>query len=317
MSELRWNPVLKEWNITAGHRQNRPQLPENFCPFCPGAPEVPDSDWEVKFLPNKFASLYIDPPETISYDDPLFRVKPAQGQCEIILYTPEHNISLGKLPVEHIHTLVDFWAKRYEVIGSQEFIKYVMIFENRGREIGVSLDHPHGQIYSFPFIPPKIQLELNSSYEYFQQYNTCLFCDIVDKELKDGRRIVIKNKDFACFVPFYATWPYGVHIYPRRHVQSLLDLIKTERRSLAQILKEILLKYDKLFDFPLPYEMIFHQQPTDHEEYPYYHFHIEFYIIHRARNKIKYLGGCEQGAGVFIDDILPENTAKELRGIKV
>lgn len=144
-----------------------------------------------------------------------------------------------------------------------------------------------------------------------------MFCDILAKELKDGRRIVIENKDFVCFIPFFTTWPYGVHIYPRRYVQSLLDLNNSERRNLAQILKEMLLKYDKLFDFTLPYEMIFHQQPTDKEKYPYYHFHIEFYIIHRARNKIKFLGGCEQGAGTFICDIIPEKTAKELKEIKI
>ncbi|MHA1378023.1 MAG: galactose-1-phosphate uridylyltransferase [Candidatus Helarchaeota archaeon] len=317
MPELRWNPVLKEWVIVAAYRQKRPQLPENFCPFCPGAPEIPSADWTVKFLPNKYASLRMDPPEPDLKNHPLYQVRPNKGQCEIILYAPEHNTTLGALPVEHIHTLVDFWAERYEKIGSQNFIKYVLIFENRGREIGVSLDHPHGQIYSFGFIPPKPQLELDNSYEYFNRNKKCLFCDILDKELNDKKRIVIENPNFVCFVPFFATWPYGVHIYPKRHVQSLLELTEKEKRDLAEILKAILLKYDKLFDMLLPYEMIFHQEPTDGKKYPHYHFHIEFYIIHRAKNKIKFLGGCEQGAGVFVNPIPPEKTAEELRQIKI
>jgi len=138
----------------------------------------------------------------------------------------------------------------------------------------------------------------------------------LEKELNDQSRIVIENSHIVCFVPFYATWPYGVHIFPKRHVQSLLDLNNDERKSLAAVLKEILLKYDKLFDMHLPYEMIFHQKPTDDNDYPYYHFHIEFYIIHRAKNKIKYLGGCEQGAGVFVNPIPPEKIAQELKAIK-
>ena len=316
MNELRWNPILREWIIVAGHRQARPQLPEDFCPFCPGAPEVPNANWKVMYLPNKFASLRIDAPSPNSGDS-IYQIKPAKGICEIILYTPEHNTTLGELPVDHIHTLIDFWAERYQKIGENEFIKYVLIFENRGREIGVSLDHPHGQIYSFGFIPPKPQMELNSSKDYFEKNKSCLFCEIAKKEMAAKSRIVIENSDMICFVPFFATWPYGVHIYPKRHVQSLLELTESERHSLAEILKKILLKYDKLFDMLLPYEMIFHQKPTDGKDYPYYHFHIEFYIIHRAKNKIKYLGGCEQGAGVFVNPITPEQIAEELRNIEV
>jgi UDPglucose--hexose-1-phosphate uridylyltransferase len=145
----------------------------------------------------------------------------------------------------------------------------------------------------------------------------CLFCNILEKEKADGRRIVLENSSFTAFIPFFATWPYGLHLYPNRHLQSLLDFTESEKRDLASILKTIRTIYDNLFGFRLPHMMAFHQSPMDKAKHPYYHFHVEFYPVHRAKDKIKYLAGVEVGTDTFLNPTNPEEKAKELREVKV
>ena len=315
MVELRWNAVLKEWVVIAGHRINRPNLPsKNECPFCPNANELKNlGEWKYISLPNKFPSLSSDPPKPDIEGDDIFKVAPALGECEVVLYTPEHDIKLENLSIDHITGLISYWAKRYKEIGEKKHIDYVLIFENRGRDVGVSLDHPHGQIYSFSFIPSNIKKELNTSKEFFKKNKNCIFCTIIKKEQEFKKRIIIENDNFTCFIPFSATWPYGVHIYSKKHVQNLNQLSQSERKDLAIILKSILIKLNNFFNGKHSFEMIFHQEPTDGENYDYYHFHIEFYVINRGIDKIKYLGGCELGSGTFINPISPEYAAETLR----
>ena len=319
MGELRWNPILQKWVIIASHRTKRPLLPKTQdCPFCPGSPEVEGhGNWRALHLPNKFPALMVDPPEPDVESEDLFQVKSAKGVCEVLLYTPDHNTELHQLDLDHIGDIIDMWVSRYKELGAKKDINYVFIFENRGRAIGVTLDHPHGQLYAFTFIPRKIQAELNSSKHYMEKRKECLFCEILQKEMKDGRRIVFDNSSFTAFIPFYATWPYGVHIYSNRHLQNLLDLTDQEKKDFASILKIIRAKYDALFSFKLPYTMVFHQSPTDGADYPYYHFHIEFYPIHRGEKKVKYLAGVELGTNAFINPTTPEGKSKELQEIKV
>ena len=207
------------------------------------------------------------------------------------------------------------WRDRYLVLGKKEFIKYVLIFENKGKEIGVTLSHPHGQIYAFPYIPPVALEELRSSQKFYRKNKKCLHCEIIKKELEDKERIVIENKDFVAFIPFYARWPYEVHIYCLRHLGSLCELDDREVTSLSKIIKELVNRYNKLFNFRMPYVMIVHQIPTDGKDYPYYHLHFEFCPPYRTKNKLKYMAGCELGAGTFINDTLPEEKAAELRSI--
>jgi UDPglucose--hexose-1-phosphate uridylyltransferase len=317
MGELRWNPILQEWVIIASHRQKRPVLPKTEeCPFCPGAPEVAGK-WRVLHLPNKFPALMESPPGPDVKSDDIYQVKPAKGVCEVLLYTPDHNTTFYQLDLNHIIAIIDMWTSRYKELGAQKDIDYVLIFENRGREIGVTLDHPHGQLYAFSFIPSKIEIELNSAKHYMEKRKQCLFCNIIEKEKADGRRIVFDTPSFIAFIPFFATWPYGVHIYSTRHLQNLLDLTEPEKKDFATILKIIRAKYDALFGFKLPYVMVFHQSPTTKEDYSYYHFHIEFYPIHRAQDKVKYLAGVELGTNAFINPSNPEEKAKELREVKV
>ena len=311
--ELRWDPVLREWVIVAGQREKRPLLPERFCPFCPGSAEVPSDEWDVLSLPNKYPALMPEPPLPDVKGDRFYRCEPAKGICEVVLYTPKHDTTLAALSVSHIERLVKLWAERYQELGRKAYVKYVFIFENKGREIGVSLDHPHGQIYAFPFIPPIIRKELDSSREHMKRTGKCLFCRIIEKEKQEDSRMVCENDDFVCFLPFFARWPYGVHIYPKRHVQSLPELSRSERLSFAKILKETLIRFDNLFGFSFPYMMVFHQKPTDGRDYSYCHFHVEFYPPYRDRDRLKFFASVESGAGTITYDYKPEEKARQLR----
>ncbi len=319
MSELRWNPILEEWVATATHRQDRTyKPPEGFCPLCPtrdaGFPtEVPAADYQIVVFENKFPSFRRAPGAPVVAGTRLQPVAPSRGICEVVLYTDDHNATFADLSVDRIANLVDVWADRTDELGELSYVDYVLIFENKGDCVGVTLHHPHGQIYAFPFIPPRVAKELESSSNYMAAEGRCIFCDLLKEELADGRRIVAQNRDFAAFVPFFARYPYEVHVMPKQHRTSLPELDRSERRSLARILSTTTRGYDKLFDFSFPYIMVVHQKPTDGLWYDHYHLHLEFYPPHRTAAKLKYLAGSESGAGVFINDTLPEETALEMR----
>ena len=319
MSELRWNPLLGEWLATATDRQERTFLPPaDFCPLCPtkegGFPtEVPESYYDIVVFLNRFPSLSPDPPTPAVAGSELYPVRPGQGVCEVVVYTPHHTSTLADEPVEQIEKLVRVWTDRYAELGALPYVKYVFIFENKGEAIGVTLHHPHGQIYAYPFIPPQVARELEQSLAHKEQTGRCLLCDVVAEERRDGRRVVAENDSFVAVIPFFARWPYEVHIYSLQHLQALTDFNREQQRDLASILKMVLVAFDKLFSMSFPYMMVLHQQPTDGEVYDYYHFHIEFYPPLRTARKLKYLAGSETGAGMFINDTLAEEKAAELR----
>ncbi len=319
MSELRWNPLLEQWVITATHRQERTFFPpDDYCPLCPTKPggfptEVPAEDYDLVAFENKFPSLRRNAPEPAVEGTDLFKVRPASGSCEVILYSSEHLGSLAGESVEKIEDLIDVWTDRYNELGALDCVDYVFIFENKGREIGVTLVHPHGQIYAYPFIPPIVDRELQASKKHTEKTGNCLMCDILDEEFRDGRRVVASDEHFAAVVPFYARYPYEVHIMSRAHRGCLADFSADEKSSLARMLKTVLSKYDNLWGMSFPYMMVMHQTPTDGQPHDYYHFHIEFYPPYRTKEKLKYLAGSESGAGVFINDTLAEEKAKELR----
>ncbi|MGI6567742.1 MAG: galactose-1-phosphate uridylyltransferase [Limnochordia bacterium] len=319
MSELRWHPLRQEWVITATHRMDRTyKPPKDFCPLCPTKPgafptEVPAEDYEIVVFQNKFPSLQPQPPEPDVEGTELTPVEPAKGECEVVLYSPRHDGTLADESVRHIRNLIRVWKDRYQELGSREEIQYVLIFENKGEAVGVTLHHPHGQIYAFPFIPPVQQHELNALAAHREKTGRCLICDLVTQEIVDGRRIVAESGHFAAAIPFYARYPYEVHIFAKEHKPSLLALDAQEEWDLARILKLVMVKYDHLFGFSLPYLMTLHQAPTGGEHEGLGHFRIEFYPPHRSANKLKYLAGCESGAGSFINDSAPEAKAEELR----
>lgn len=320
---MRWNPLLEEWVVTATHRQDRTFLPpKDYCPLCPAKPggfptEVPASNYEIVCFENRFPTFRQNPGEPSVEGDDLFRVEKSRGVCEVVLYTPRHDGSLTDLSLDEIEKLVLVWTDRYRDLGSRKEIKYVFIFENKGEIIGVTIPHPHGQIYAFPYIPPQIRRELDASKKYYRKKGSCLLCDILGKERADGRRLVCENRSFTAVIPFYARYPYEVHLFSRRHLGSLAEMREKEHRDLACLLKELLLRYDALWDRSLPYMMVMHQSPTDGRAYPHYHFHIEFYPPYRTPDKLKFLAGCESGAGTFINDTLPEEKAAELRALKI
>ncbi|NLJ69031.1 MAG: galactose-1-phosphate uridylyltransferase, partial [Firmicutes bacterium] len=262
---------------------------------------------------NKFPSLQPQPPEPDVEGTELTPVEPAKGECEVVLYSPRHDGTLADESVRHIRNLIRVWKDRYQELGSREEIQYVLIFENKGEAVGVTLHHPHGQIYAFPFIPPVQQHELNALAAHREKTGRCLICDLVTQEIVDGRRIVAESGHFAAAIPFYARYPYEVHIFAKEHKPSLLALDAQEEWDLARILKLVMVKYDHLFGFSLPYLMTLHQAPTGGEHEGLGHFRIEFYPPHRSANKLKYLAGCESGAGSFINDSAPEAKAEELR----
>jgi len=320
MSELRWNPLMGEWLATATARQDRTFLPpKDFCPLCPTAPggfptEIPESSYDIVVFENRFPSLQPAPPEPAIEASELYSVEKSFGECEVVVYTPNHNSTLANEPVEQIYKLVQVWTDRFRELSKLEFVKYVFIFENKGEAIGVTLLHPHGQIYAYPFVPPRVAKELEQSRLHKEKSGRCLLCDIVKEEKTDGRRVVTENDSFVAYIPFFARYPYELHIASQKHSQDLSQFSEGEQKDLAAILKQVLVAFDKLFNVSFPYMMVLHQQPSDGDNYDFYHFHIEFYPPMRTATKLKFLAGSESGAGMFINDTLAEEKAAELRG---
>lgn len=323
MSEMRWNPVMGEWVVTATHRQDRTFLPPaGYCPLCPteegGFPtEIPEPDYDFVVFENKFPSLQRTPPEPAVQGDDFYPVEPAQGTCEVVLYSSSHTATMTDMPVEKLEQLVYVWKDRYAELGSRPDIKYVFIFENKGEAIGVTIHHPHGQIYAFPFIPPRVEREIENESKHHKKTGRCLHCDVIAEERKDGRRIVAENDRFIAFIPFYARYPYELHLYAKSHLPSMNEFSDADATALAELLHTVLKKYDGLWGFSMPYMMVMHQKPTDGNEHAGCHFHIEFYPPYRTPQKLKYLAGCESGAGTFVNDTLAEEKAAELRAVPV
>lgn len=312
MAELRWHPLTQDWVMIASHRQNRPQMPKDYCPFCPGSGKVPDH-FHVLEYDNDFPALMLNPPEPDDVGTDFFKTAPCYGKCEVILYSPGHTVTLPELSDSHVRELVDLWVERFDMMQAEEKIKYCFIFENRGEPVGVTMPHPHGQIYGYSFIPKKLKLETASASEYYEKNGKCLFCDMLKNELDDGRRIIFRNEHFTVFLPFFCEYPYGVYIFSNRHVRFINELTDEEKTSLAITVKQTVGMLDTLFDMTFPYMMCMHNAPVDGGEYKDFHFHIEFFPPMRSANKIKYNASSETGAWAHCNPTCPETTSEELR----
>lgn len=297
MSELRFNEMRGEPVAYAVERQDRTFLPDrDHCPLdaaTPGGPEteIPLPAFEIVVFDNRF---------------PAFEA-PA-GAAEVVVYTDDHDSSLGALPIERVEALMWVWRHRYEELGSRTDVEYVYIFENRGVEVGVTLHHPHGQIYGYPFLPPVPALELAAD----ERLGGCALCAEVEREREDSSRLLFESEAVAAYVPHAARWPYEAHLAMRPHRPSLLECEPGELRGLAEGLRALVRGYDALFARPMPYVMAVHQAPTRPGPRRG-HLHVEIYPPLRTAEKLKYPAGAEQGAGTFISDVLPEDAAAALR----
>ena len=316
MAELRWNPLLQTWTMVASNRQARPHLPKNWCPFCPGSGKVPEQ-YEVHAYDNDFPALTQAPGEPDVKGSGPYKAADNYGKCEVILYSPDHYTTLPALSVEHIYKLVELLSERYAVLAQDPKVKYVFQFENRGEEVGVTMPHPHGQIYAYPFVPQKIQVELDSCKSYHAEKSSCLLCDMNQEEAAFAQRIIAENKSFMAYLPFFTDYPYGVFIVSKAHKGNITQFNEEEKRDLASLLKGVTGAFDTLFDKLFPYMMCFHQTPVNAQEYSeasvYYHFHIEFYTPLREANKIKFYASSEMGAWAACNPMAVEDTAQLLR----
>lgn len=313
MAELRRNPLLGDWIMIASHRQGRPQMPKDYCPFCPGSGKVPEH-YDVLKYDNDFPALSQTPPEPDDVATELFETAPCYGKCEVILYSPNHTITLPELPTPHIAKLVDLWAERFEALRADEKIRYVLIFENRGEAVGVTMPHPHGQIYGYSFLPKRLEVTVDNARRHYAETGNCLFCDILESETKEDKRIVFKNEHFTVFLPFFSDYPYGIYIMSNRHVSNITELTEEERLSLAETLRCAAGTLDSLFGFKFPYMMCMYNEPVNGEDDSAdFHFHIEFYPPMRSADKIKFNASSETGAWACCNPTCPEEKAEELR----
>ncbi|RLE69823.1 MAG: galactose-1-phosphate uridylyltransferase [Thermoprotei archaeon] len=308
-NELRWNPLLGTWVVVSSGRRRRPWRKVK-CPFCPGSPET-GYEWDVLVLDNRFPALRPDAKPSREGRG-IYRIEPGYGYCKVVVETPQHEGDLCDIPLETLAKYIEELRRVTEDLCGDPRVEYVMPFRNKGEIIGVSLTHPHSQIYALPFIPPRVAVEMRNMERFWVERGECLLCHVLELEREEGSRLLYENGGFTAFLPFYAMWPYEVHVYANRHIGSLQELAREEVYDLADALKVLTAMYNSLFDFSLPYMLIFHQKPCKADA-KYFHFHLEFYPVHRERDKLKYAAGIEWGAWVFTYDALPEDKALELR----
>jgi UDPglucose--hexose-1-phosphate uridylyltransferase len=309
MHQLRWHALLRQWVVFNTDRQNRPQMPANWCPFDPGSGKVPDH-YDVHLYPNDFPgfSPLADPFDPAAEPAPFAETGP-RGACDVVLYSPQHTLPPSKLTVENWRKVIGLWVKRTAEHSANPEIAMVAVFENCGDAVGVTMPHPHGQIYAMPFLSPVIEKEIDSLRRHGAE---CLLCYLLAEELKQQSRIVSSNEHFVAYVPFAARFPSEMWISARRHVRTLLELGSAELDSLAQIISVVRRKYDNLYGFMLPLMMAVKQGPLQDQAAPY-HFHIQFLPLQRSATKLKYLATIETGYGTFLADIAPEEMAETLR----
>ncbi len=312
MMELRHNPITDEWVLISSDRQKRPVQPaSNMCPLCPGGVEF-DRDYDLAVFDNRFPSLKINAAPVGLNDDRIFKNYPSFGKCEVIMYTSDHNSAMSRMPISQIEKLIYVWEDRTRELAKDKKIKYIYPFENRGKEVGATLSHPHGQLYAFPFIPKRIWAMIKAHEKYHQEMGKCVICDLVKAELKSNKRVIYESTHFIAVVPYFARFPYEVHIYPKRHFSFFMDMTAREKFDLAVILKIVTSKYDALFEQEFPYMMAIFQSPVN-PSMDGFHFHVEFYPPKRDKNKVKWMASVETGTWTFINPTTPAEIASQLR----
>ncbi|MDH6577005.1 galactose-1-phosphate uridylyltransferase [Kitasatospora sp. MAP5-34] len=333
LSEIRRDPATGDWVTVAAHRQGRIyHPPADECPLCPSRDgrlsEVPAADYDVVVFENRFPALATDAVAHITgSDDPLRTRAAGNGRCEVVCFTAEHGSSFADLTEAKAALVLAAWTDRTAELSALPGVQQVFCFENRGAEIGVTLAHPHGQIYAFPFAAPRTVKMIAEASLHRERTGRNLFEDLVTTERADPERVVLAGEYWTAFVPFAARWPYEVHLYPNRRVADLTRLGAAERAEFPAVYLELLRRFDRLFTedrqspdpgrnvrtAPTPYIAAWHQAPAlMGEELA---LHLELFTIRRTVGKLKFLAGVESGMDAFVNDVSPEAAAQRLREV--
>jgi len=323
IGELRLDLLTGDWVAMAAHRQTRVFLPpKELCPLCPTKPgllsEIADTSYQVVVFDNKSPSLTApshdwDLPANEGIDTPLTE---AAGKCEVICFTDDHETSFGALSPAQIRIVMEAWRDRTRALSAVDYIAQVFPFENRGEEVGVTLNHPHGQIYAYSYITPRTLKMLESATLHKAKHNRILLDDIIARELKDEVRIIARNEHWIAYVPFAARYPFEIHVAPLAGVADLAELSDAQADAFPAIAKEVLARLDGVFGIEMAYIAAWHQAPV-REGRDVLRLHWQICSIRRAPGKLKYLAGSESAMGAFIMDMKPEQSAAQLREVKI
>jgi UDPglucose--hexose-1-phosphate uridylyltransferase len=326
----RFNPLTEEWVLVSPHRAERPWqgqieatpleaslVYDPKCYLCPGnarAGGARNLAYTSTFVfDNDFAALKPETPVGEFREGELLLARSEAGRCRVVCFSPRHDLTLARMSAGEIRSVVDTWCEECSTLASQPNVRAIQIFENRGAMMGCSNPHPHGQIWVNENVPDELAREAETQREYFRKHKRRLLEDYLQLEMEKQERLICANEHFAAVAPFWAVWPYETLLISRRGVATLPELSDAERNGLAEILRQITIRYDNLFKAPFPYTMGFHQQPTDGTEYPGFHLHAHFYPpLLRSATVKKFMVGYELLA-MPQRDITPESAAKQLR----
>lgn len=327
----RFNPLTNEWILVSPQRTQRPWLGQveppptetrpaydPRCYLCPGnerAGGKRNPPYESTFVfDNDFAALLPLPSTGASgSENVLLRAESERGICRVICFSPRHDLTLPQMPRAEIRGVVETWVTQTRELGAHDWVNYVQVFENKGAMMGASNPHPHCQVWASEHIPSEPAKELRAQKDYLAARGSCLLCDYLALELRDGTRVVTQNAHFVLVVPFWAVWPFETIVLPRRHIGALTDLSNDECDALADIVQRLTLRYDRLFNVSFPYSMGFHQAPTDNTGYPETHLHAHYYPpLLRSATVRKFMVGYEM-LGNPQRDITAESAAARLR----
>ncbi|HEV7172882.1 galactose-1-phosphate uridylyltransferase [Pedococcus sp.] len=326
--QIRYDALVGDWVAVAGHRLNRTFLPpKDECPLCPTGTgsvpsEVPETSYDVVVFENRFPSYapVTDGLAPAAGAPELFRAAPARGRCEVVCFTSNHDATFADLTAERARTVIDAWADRTAELGAMPEVEHVFCFENRGQEIGVTLHHPHGQIYAYPTVPQRTHDLLVRAQKHHERTGRLLGADILAAERECGERIVLSSEHWTAYVPFAARWPVEVHLVPNRDVADLPQLSDAERDDLARVYLDLLRRLDRYYlgadgaPIRMPYIAGWHQAPAKRGR-EVSRLHLQVMSVLRAPGKLKYLAGSESGVGGWVNDVPPEAIASRLREV--
>lgn len=312
---MRQDVLTGDWISHATARQSRVMLPPaQLDPLAPQSASNPSeipSRYDVAVFENRSPSFGPDLPAAGAQTDlsgiGLNRTAPSYGRCEVICFSPEHEGSFGSLSPARARTIIDAWADRTAALSALPGIAQVFPFENRGEAIGVTLRHPHGQIYAYPYVTPRTARLL----EMIDRYGPTLLGDVLASE-RTGERVVVAGEHWTAYVPFAARWPIEVHMMPHRHVPDFAETTLEERDELAVLYLRLLRGIDALYDDPTPYIAAWHQAPV-HSHRDSVRLALQLTSPRRGPDKLKYLAGSEAAMGAWVGDIAPEQQARQLR----